>query len=91
MTTPTMGQIEAHNCEKEYWRHCIHCVVGDPDAYVWELEVDCLGACCRCRVTYPDGSEIYLIRGEDGWRFPGSRPPYDAATTAGLDDRDGEA
>ena len=35
-----MRLTESHDCEKEYWRHCIHCVSGDPDATFEYLEHD---------------------------------------------------
>ena len=80
-----MRLTESHDCEKEYWRHCIHCVSGDPDATFEYLEHDALGVCTKVKINYPDGSSAMLVRDVDGWRFP--EPYYtDCATAAGMYD-----
>jgi hypothetical protein len=80
-----MPLTESHDCEKEYWQHCIHCVSGDPDATFEYLEHDALGVCTEVKINYPDGSSAFLIRDADGWRFPESHST-DCATSAGMYD-----
>jgi len=57
-----------HDCNEEYWRHCIHCVVADPDAEITEWS-SADGLSTYTEVTYPDGEKVALERGADGWEF----------------------
>jgi len=80
-----MRLTESHDCEKEYWQHCIQCVSGDPDATFEYIGHDALGICIKVKIYYPDGSSAMLVRGVDGWGFlePHST---DCATAAGMYD-----
>lgn len=55
-----------HDCNQEYWQHCIDCVVGDSDAEVtyWG---EPHGPETYAEVHYPDGDQVRLVRGPDGW------------------------
>jgi len=83
-----MPLMTNHDCEKEYWRQCLHCVAGDPDATFECLELDALGVCLEVKITYPDGSETFLVRDVNGWRFP-ENYRTDCATATGMYDPEG--
>jgi hypothetical protein len=77
--------LSQHDCDIEYWRHCHKCVAGDPDAAFEELRHDYSGLCVEIKISYPDGSEVVLERGLDGWRFPEAHYT-DCATATGMYD-----
>jgi len=58
-----------HDCETEYWQHCLHCVAGDPDAEIIE-RVSVGGVDAEAKIQYPDGEIVSLVRDVDGWRTP---------------------
>lgn len=75
-----MSKPEPHDCEKEYWRHCLRCVAGDPDAEITEWFAPD-GKFTEATIKYPDGSTATLVRGPNGWEWPETldRCPCDVA------------
>lgn len=80
-----MRLTKFHDCETEYWQHCIHCVSGNPDATFEYLGHDRLGVCIEVKIHYPDSSSALLVRDVDGWRYP-LRHYDDSATATGMYD-----
>lgn len=64
-----LGGIE-HDCEKEYWSHCLRCVLGANEDYsVKVLGGDGLSApfYTEVVVTFADGDVAHLVRRPGGW------------------------
>lgn len=61
-----------HDCEKEYWSHCLRCVLGEDEDYsVKVLSGDGLSAPfdTEVMVAFADGDVAHLVRRPEGWSW----------------------